>query len=529
VASDDKQAWYDVILSAFERDMAANAASQEQSSTQDPNKRKVITPSQISDTVTPREARKLKAVGFILAKAFYDYNQSKRQDTKLGTLVSPSKTKGESIADGKFKAGGAASLDKPSTGGPSLFDRILDTVDVVDDIRDLFSRRSRRRRYALPPRGPLPIPPRPAIPPTKPLPRTPTPPPQGTLPSKPLPRPAGAPPRPPAIPTKPLPRVPTPPSLPGPRPAFPTPRLPGKPPSIPLPRGITAAEKAAETAAKATGSISKGAKLLLRGAGTVAAGATLAIDVGTAAGKLSSEQGREELRKKAERHNIFENTGEVLKNAFLNPIETMTGITLLAKDMFGSMKDAKQSEEDYKKFAEESNKRSTDRLLKFDKDQSGKLDEFERLQMYREQKRGGMLEDRSGKKWRYSSKDDKIISSDGNVTMSVDEFLKKNSIAPTIQAPVPEQPKPAPVPPVSIANNINLDSQNSLIMAQTHILGEMLNVSKQQLATSKNMKPSNVNVGSPVNIMGGDTRNQSEPIIDPRTFYAQSPYNLIPT
>lgn len=536
----------------------------------------------VTSSLQTGEKDRARSIGLILAKAFYDFNQTKKADTKEGTKVSPIKAKATELSIGKTskekKSGEVEGGGLFGEGGP--LSGVMDVVDFIDDIRDLRKAWKNRRGRGIPRSRGRGIPtPRGRVPRLPPIP-------QGRVSNiPPISRPN--------IPGR---QILTPPTSPPIRRLPPVPRAPSVP-SMPKPPsgvgrvgrllsripGVSKLAAGGAAAAGATGMLPKagGVARALPGAGNVlrmggAAGkaiplAALGLDIGTTVSKFSSEEGRADLRKTGEEHDIFKDPLKVLSNSLFRPIETMSGVTLQMKDMFDSMKRAKESEAALKVAEEKSKQKTEERMSKFDVDKSGKIDTAERLRMYKEQKKSGTVEDERGKRWRYSAKEDKLLSADGNEALTMEEFLKKNYIKPVPEpkalepekgkapekpvemppqpieppliqppvfaqqqppapVPIPAQPSPVPVPSVSVKPELNLDSQNSLIIAQTHILGEMLNISRQQLLTTKNQKPSNVSVGSPINAVNvGDVRNKSEVTGDPRMFYAQSPYNLLPT
>lgn len=492
----------------------------------------------LPNNLSSAERDRVKAIGVILAKEFYNYNQSRRADTKEKTKVS---TPGGREAGVGILGRGLKEKAKEVAPGTSsllggLFSGITDTVDLVQDLLDFGggkkSKKTGRGRTRAPktraPKG------------------------KGGFFRNILKR---------------KPRVPKVPGRPG---------IIGRTLSrIPklgrlIPGGLkmageatTAAEGAATVLPRVTRALTASGRVLgavggiAKFAGKAIPLASLGVDVGTAAYKLFSEKGREDLKASVEEHNIFENPLKVLSNALFNPIQTIAGITLQVGDMFDSMKRAKESEEAFKVAEEKSRQKFIERLDKFDADKSGKLDTAERLKMYREKKQAGIIEDESGKKWRYSAKEDKIISADGNISLSVEEFLKKSNITPppppvapepappaevppaqptiiTKQptvAPIPVQPKPAPVPSISVKPELNLDSQNSLINLQNNILVSLLEVSKQHLILDKNKPtggPGNTTI-IPMNNSTGSENRQISTSIDSRSLFTSSPYSLAPS
>lgn len=486
----------------------------------------------IPSTLSSVEGARVKAIGAILAKEFYEYNKSRRADTKEKTKVSAPKSREAGVG---VLGRGSKEKAKESTGGSSLLGSLLsgitDTVNLVDELldfggskKDKKAKRGRARtsrtrasrargsRASRAPRG------------------------RGGFFRG-------------LFKTKPS-----------------VPELPKKPGAITrvlsrIPGVGKLATGGTRVATAAGGALSMGGRAL-GAAGSVAAFAgkaiplaSLGLDIGTSAFKLFSEKGREDLKASVEDHNIFENPLKVLSNAVFKPIQTLSGITLQVGDMFDSMKRAKESEEALKVAEEKSRQKFIERMEKFDTDKTGKLDTAERLKMYREKKQAGIVEDESGKKWRYSAKEDKIISTDGNISLSVEEFLKKSNIAPPppvaptpqksaevppvlptaianqpIVTPIPTQPKPAPIPSISVKPELNLDSQNSLINLQNNILASLLEVSKQHLVLDKS-KPAGGSGGTTVIPMINSTGSENRQIstsIDSRSLFTSSPYSLSP-
>ena len=98
----------------------------------------------------------------------------------------------------------------------------------------------------------------------------------------------------------------------------------------------------AKLAPKLAPILSTGSKLL----GKAAIPLALAVDAGMAVTKLSSEKGRDDLRKTSDNLD-FSKKGKfwsTLGNVLLSPIETITSVGVATKDMFDSNKAAKDSE-----------------------------------------------------------------------------------------------------------------------------------------------------------------------------------------
>lgn len=531
--------------STTEQDIAAKNVITGPGSTLD---RKKSPPSGLSGV----ERERVKAIGAILAKEFYNYNQSRKADVKQKTKVS-----GPGGRETGFGILGRGLKEKGKEAGPSTssllggllsgitdtVNTITDTVSTVGDLLDFGKDKKAKKAGKGRARAS-----RTKAPRTR-APRAPKG--KGGFFRNILKKKPG------------VPKVPGRAGIVG--------RTLSRIPKLGrlIPGGLkvaseaaTAAEGAATILPKATSVLSAGGRAVgavgsaAKFAGKAIPLAAIGIDAGTAAYKLFSEKGREDLKASVEEHNIFENPLKVLSNALFNPLQTIAGITLQVGDMFDSMKRAKESEEALKVAEEKSRQKFIERMEKFDTDKTGKLDTAERLKMYREKKQAGIVEDESGKKWRYSAKEDKIISTDGNISLSVEEFLKKSNIAPPppvaptpqkpaevppalptaianqpIATPIPTQPKPAPIPPISVKPELNLDSQNSLINMQNNILVSLLEVSKQHLVLDKNKPaggPGGTTVIPMVNNTGSENRHISTSI-DPRSLFTSSPYSLSPT
>ena len=312
-------------------------------------------------------------------------------------------------------------------------------------------------------------------------------------------------------------------------------------------------------------SILGGAKVVGGIVGKVAAPVALAVDSVTAITKLSSQQGRDNLRAQAEQLDYSKNFWKTLGKSILSPIETASAIGIATTDMIKSTLDAKKSQETLDKSLAERGVKTTEELYeqsraslldRWDKDKDGIINENEKLRQrltlqYENQRSGGVFESADGTKWSYDSKQDKLV--DGNRALTRDEFLSlqntipKPTIKETKKEPEPVQARiPAAIqakitptaPPSSIVNkvdlssvkppapivDVNLNDQNSLIKQQTNVMLAILDVSKKQLVVSGETPPSTPTI---INTPPQQTQaSRSIELTDGRGSYLGSPYSL---
>jgi hypothetical protein len=329
---------------------------------------------------------------------------------------------------------------------------------------------------------------------------------------------------------------------------------------------------AGKTAGKVAGGIGKvvgkvgGAGKAIGALGKVAAPLALAVDGITAASKLSTEKGREDLRKQAEQLDYSKDFFGTLSKSVLSPIETGAAISLAVKDLISSSNEVKKSEASLNKALSERGVKSTEELYKkkkteladrWDVNKDGVLDENEKTRQrltrgFENKKSGGIFTDKDQVKWTYDSEKDKLISGDKALTR--DEFLSLQNIQP--QKPPVEEPKKA-VEPVTLAKmpvavqekttptipqtgivdkaklepiktpapvvDIDLNDQNNLIKQQTNIMLALLDVSKKQLmvGNQKSSQPPSTNIANPA-----PPTTQGIEFTDGRQAYLTSPYSL---
>ena len=314
------------------------------------------------------------------------------------------------------------------------------------------------------------------------------------------------------------------------------------------------------------GKIVSGAKTVGRLAGKAIAPLALAVDGAVAINKLSSEQGRAQLRAQAEQLDYSKDFWGTLGKATLSPLETGAAISLATKDLAESALEAKNAQVKLDKALKERGVGSTEELYekrkkealdKWDQDRDGIINENEKLRQrltlqYENQRSGGSFESADGTKWSYDSKQDRVVSGDRALTR--DEFLSLQSVPqpkPTIEEPKKE-PEPAKAkmpanilakiiptaPPSSIVNkvdlssvkppapivDVNLNDQNSLIKQQTNVMLAILDVSKKQLVASGETPPSTPTI---INTPPQQTQaSRSIELTDGRGSYLGSPYSL---
>jgi hypothetical protein len=289
--------------------------------------------------------------------------------------------------------------------------------------------------------------------------------------------------------------------------------------------------------AGAAGKVAKVASVASKVAGPLAI-AGLVVDAGISIKNLTTEAGRERLRNQAQdldfRKNFWSTTGKVL----FNPIQTITAAGVSISDYFKSKKNAEGAERRLKEAEETSRLKRQDILDKYDMDKSGDISVEERLARFKAENRIGFVYD-GDQKYRYNPEDDTVASVDGKNAMSVGEFLKlQGKQIPEAEAPTPIPPdiSPSPLAMPDIKDdgkpvvNVDLNDQNNLIVTQTRVMVEILNATREQLKVSR--QPRGGESVTVNNVMSSPPSQSSPGVsqgVDARGLYLSSPYSLSPT
>ena len=333
-------------------------------------------------------------------------------------------------------------------------------------------------------------------------------------------------------------------------------------------KGPTKGAQIAAAASKFAGPGTKMASVLGAGklvggvVGKAAAPLALAVDGITAVTKLSTQKGRDNLRAQAEQLNYQKNFFGTLSKAVLSPLETASAIGLLTKDMLSSTMAAKKSEKNLQSQLAEKGMSSTeelyakklaDALSKYDANKDGKIDKSEQLRKeldssFERQKSGRGYKDSSGENWKYDSRKDRLTSDSGRA-LTREEFISlqyppkaepkvEKPVQITVNSPPSIQPKVAPmIPPKRVVSkvdmpsiktpapivDVNLDDQNSLIKQQTNVMLAILDVSKKQLVA----KGGEASSAPPIiNVSPQQPTRENVTFTNGRDIYLSSPYSL---